>query len=186
MSRAMIMALAVLIPAGAAAAPAPVSVPVSAPPELRRITKLVGNMDRSLALYRDVLGMSVEFDTTARATTVAKVAGEPNALLRMVRLRGSDPRVGLIEFLQWLDPPLPAPAPYARRLGIGSTVLVMNVPSDGEGRCARLAQIDGVSVLAGYAVTTYPGRGGAAAVRAGGCKFFDPDGMLVELSQVLP
>ena len=183
------MIASLLLLAAQIAAPPPlpaVQAPTPAPPELRRITRIVADMDRALALYRDVLGMTVEFDTTARATTVAKVAGKPGALLRMVRLRGSDSRVGLIEFLQWLDPPLPPAAPYPHRLGIGSTVLVVSVASDGEGRCARLARIAGVSMLATYEVNTYPGRGGAAAVKSGGCKFFDPDGMLVELSHALP
>jgi catechol 2,3-dioxygenase-like lactoylglutathione lyase family enzyme len=158
---------------------APPAEPVRLPTDVRRTTMIVASIDTSLKLYRDALGMVVKSDVTTKATDVAKVVGTPGAKLRVVMLGTNDARVGWLGLLEWLDPRLPDPGPYPRRLGIGRQVIVIS--SDRiDARCAAAAAVPGVTVSSPVEDMRY----GAAAPRAPLriCKFFDPDGTLIELN----
>lgn len=156
-----------------------------APTDVRRTTMIVRDIDTSLSLYRDVLGLIVNYDAVVVTSGVALPAGAAGARVRLVLMNGNDPWVGWVGFMQWLDPALPDPGPYPRRLGIGDQVFVMNT-DDVDGRCAAAARVPGVTVTQVPRVTQYPGRDGGPPIRVKGCNFFDPDGMLVELNQIQP
>jgi uncharacterized protein YceK len=49
------------------------------PTDIRRLTIIVRDMDKSLALYRDVLGLKVNYDIMTTTSGVALPAGEPGA-----------------------------------------------------------------------------------------------------------
>ncbi len=198
-------ALALLAPllcvacATAPAAPAPLDAPaarpaaagVTAPAErvptdIRRLTILVRDMERSLALYRDVLGLKVNYDEEIIVSGVALPAGVPGNRTRLVLLNGNDPWIGWIGLMQFVDPPLPgSDAPYPRRLGPGGHVLVTNT-DDAVMRCAMARQVPGVQFTAEPRLQVYAGRGGGPDIRVMGCNFFDPDGTFIELNQILP
>jgi catechol 2,3-dioxygenase-like lactoylglutathione lyase family enzyme len=173
-------------PATAAAVPA--SPGVAAPKErlptdVRRATIIVRDMEKSLALYRDVIGLQVNYDTTVQTSGVALPAGEPGATARLVLLNANDPWVGWVGLMEWVDPAIPA-GDYPKRMGPGDVVLVLNT-DDVPGRCARAKQVPGVSFTAEARLQTYPGRNGGPEIRVMGCNFFDPDGILIELNQIL-
>jgi catechol 2,3-dioxygenase-like lactoylglutathione lyase family enzyme len=155
-----------------------------APTDIRRTTIIVRDMDRSLALYRDVLGMKVNYDTVVETSGVALPAGQPGAKARLVLLNANDGWVGWIGLMQWTDPPLPDPGPYPRRMGPGGIVIVTNT-DDVDGRCARAFALPGVTKTADARLQVYPGRNGGPEIRVRGCNFFDPDGVLIELNQIL-
>jgi catechol 2,3-dioxygenase-like lactoylglutathione lyase family enzyme len=187
MIRAMILAAAALV-AAPAAAQKPASPGVEKPAErlptdVRRATIIVRDMDASLKLYRDVVGLKVNYDTVVTTSGVALPAGEPGAKARLVLLNGNDPWVGWIGLMQWVDPPLKADA-YPKRMGPGGVVLVMNT-DDVTGRCKAARAVPGVHVTSGPRPQTYPGRNGGPEIRVMGCNFFDPDGILVEMNQIL-
>ncbi|MGQ3228938.1 MAG: VOC family protein, partial [Blastomonas fulva] len=79
---------------------------------------------------------------------------------------------------------LPDPGPYPKRMGPGGTVIVMNT-DDVDGRCAAAAKIPGVTMTAPPRMQEYPGRNGGPVIRVRGCNFFDPDGTLIEMNQIL-
>ena len=172
-----------------AQAPAATSPGVTAPAErlptdVRRATIIVRDMERSLRLYRDVIGLQANYDTVVETSGVALPAGEPGAKARLVLLNANDPFVGWIGLMQWTDPPLADPGPYPKRMGPGGVVLVLNT-DDVEGRCAAAKAVPGVTFTAEPRLQTYPGRNGGPDIRVMGCNFFDPDGILVELNQLL-
>lgn len=179
--------------AGSAAAPGaaqaePVAAGVEVPDErlptdIRRTTIIVRSIENSLRLYRDVVGMQVNYDTEVTTSGVALPAGEPGARARLVLLNSNDPWVGWIGLMEWLDPPIPA-GDYPRRMGPGDVVIVMNT-DDVEGRCEAARQVPGVTFTAPARLQVYPGRGGGPDIRVMGCNFFDPDGILIELNQIL-
>ena len=72
-------------------------------------------MDKSLALYRDVLGLKVNYDIMTTTSGVALPAGEPGAKARLVLLNSNDPWVGWIGLMQWIEPAIPAD-PYPTRM----------------------------------------------------------------------
>ncbi len=171
-------------PAGRPAA-AGVEVPAErVPTDIRRLTIIVRDMERSLRLWRDVLGLRVNYDQELTVSGVALPAGVPGNRVRLVLLNGNDPWIGWIGLMQYLDPPLADPGPPPTRLGIGGHVLVTNT-DDAVRRCAMAKEVPGVRFTAEARLQTYPGRGGGPPIRVIGCNFFDPDGTFVELNQIL-
>lgn len=171
----------------AAAAPASpgVSVPTTRlPTDIRRATIIVRDMEASLRLYRDTIGMQINYDTMVTTSGVALPAGTPGAKTRLVLLNANDPWVGWIGLMQWVDPALPDPGPYPKRMGPGGVVLVLNT-DDIEGRCKAARALPGVTFTAEPRLQEYPGRNGGPTIRVMGCNFFDPDGILIEMNQIL-
>jgi catechol 2,3-dioxygenase-like lactoylglutathione lyase family enzyme len=154
------------------------------PTDIRRVTMIVRDMDNSLKLYRDVMGLKVNYDAVLPMSGVALPAGEPGAKARLVLLNGNDPFIGWIGLMEWLDPRLPDPGPYPRRMAIGGHVIVTNT-DDLDRRCAEAAKVPGVTVTSPPRDQSYPGRNGAPPIKVRGCNFFDPDGTLIELNQLL-
>jgi catechol 2,3-dioxygenase-like lactoylglutathione lyase family enzyme len=170
-------------------APAPRAAGVEAPAErvptdIRRLTILVRDMERSLRLYRDVLGLRINYDAEITVSGVALPAGVPGNKTRLVLLNGNDPWIGWIGLMQYTDPPLPDTGPYPTRLGAGGHVLVTNT-DDAEKRCAMVKAVPGVTMTAEARLQTYEGRNGGPPIRVMGCNFFDPDGTFIELNQIL-
>jgi len=171
------------------AAPARTSPGIAAPTErlptdVRRVTMIVRSIDNSLRLYRDVLGLRINYDSEVTMSGVALPAGPPGARARLVLLNGNDPFIGWIGFMEWLEPRLPDPGPYPRRMGIGSHVIVVNT-DDVPARCAAAARVPGVTMTAEPRLQTYPGRNGGPDIRVMGCNLLDPDGTLLEINQLL-
>lgn len=154
------------------------------PTDIRRTTLIVRSIDNSLKLYRDVLGLKVNYDTEVTTSGVALPAGKPGAKARLVLLNGNDPWVGWIGLMEWTKPTLGVAKPYPRRMTYGGAVIVTNT-DDVDGRCAAAARVPGVTVTSPPRLQEYPGRNGAPPIRVKGCNFFDPDGTLVELNQLL-
>lgn len=154
------------------------------PTDVRRVTLIVRDMETSLKLYRDVVGLKINYDTVVETSGVALPAGVPGAEARLVLLNGNDPWVGWIGLMQWIDPPLADPGPYPKRMGPGGHVIVMNT-DDVDGRCAAALKVPGVVQTALPRLQTYPGRNGGPEIRVRGCNFFDPDGTLIEMNQIL-
>lgn len=154
------------------------------PTDIRRVTMIVRDMENSLKLYRDVMGLKVNYDAVLPMSGVALPAGEPGAKARLVLLNGNDPFIGWIGLMEWLDPRLPDPGPYPKRMGIGGHVIVTQT-QDVDRRCAEAALIPGVTVTGPPRDQSYPGRNGAPPIKVRGCNFFDPDGTLIELNQLI-
>jgi catechol 2,3-dioxygenase-like lactoylglutathione lyase family enzyme len=154
------------------------------PTDFRRITLIVSDIERSLALYRDVLGFEANYDSILEMSGVALPAGQPGAKARLVLLEANDPWVGWIGLLQWLGPPLDPRQDMPQRLGIGDTVMVFNTTRIDQ-RCAAIKALKSIRFTAAPSTTTYPGRGDGPDIYVRGCNFFDADGYFIELNQIL-
>jgi catechol 2,3-dioxygenase-like lactoylglutathione lyase family enzyme len=153
------------------------------PTDVRRTTIIVRDIEKSLALYQDVIGLEVNYDTTVTTSGVALPAGEPGATARLVLLNANDPWIGWIGLMEWIEPEIPA-GDYPRRMGPGDVVIILNT-DDVEGRCEAAKAVPGVTFTAEARLQVYPGRDGGEDIRVMGCNFFDPDGILIELNQIL-
>jgi len=94
------------------------------PPLVKRTTLIVCDIEKSLAFYRDVLGMSVWYDDEIVLSGVGLAAGAKGDQTRLIILKADDPVIGMIGLLEFTAPRLPEPAPR-QRLGIGDIVFVM-------------------------------------------------------------
>ena len=92
---------------------------------LKRTTLIVRDAERSLAFYRDVLGMTVWYDDEIVLSGHGLAAGGPGDRTRLVILQAEDPVIGMLGLLQFTAPPLDAPAGERQRLAIGDVVFVM-------------------------------------------------------------
>jgi catechol 2,3-dioxygenase-like lactoylglutathione lyase family enzyme len=153
------------------------------PTDVRRATLIVRDMEKSLALYRDVIGLQVNYDTTVQTSGVALPAGEPGATARLVLLNANDPWVGWLGLMEWVSPRIPA-GEYPKRMGPGDVVLILNT-DDAKKRCEMVKGLAGITFTSEARLQVYPGRNGGPDIRVMGCNFFDPDGILIELNQIL-
>lgn len=147
------------------------------PVDIRRTTLLVRDIDRSLALYRDALGLKVVYDQV--------IDGENG--VRLVLLRANDSFIGALGLMQRLSPEertkaasLPVVHEKARA---GQVILVINA-KDLDQRFPNVRKAPGVKVSAEPHRVEYPSPdGGTIPVMVS--MLWDADGYFVELNQIL-
>ncbi|WP_432201122.1 VOC family protein [Erythrobacter sp. W53] len=155
------------------------------PTDVRRASIVVRDMEGSLAFYRDVLGLEVNYDTVVELSGVNLPVGEPGTKARLVLLNGNDPYVGWIGLLHPFDPVMEdVDEPYDTRLGSGTAFLVVNT-DDAEKACEAATKIEGVTMTGPTRLQVYPGRDGRPDINVRGCNVFDPNGVAVEINQLL-
>lgn len=155
------------------------------PTDVRRASIIVRDMDKSLAFWRDALGLELNYDVEVELSGVNLPVGEPGTKARLVLLNGNDPYIGWIGLLQPLDPALPdVNEPYPTRLGSGMALMVVNT-DDADARCEAAAAVEGTLMTGPPRLQVYPGRDGRPDIRVRGCNVFDPDGIAVEINQLL-
>lgn len=175
-------AVLLLLTALSPAAPVPEAERVDI--DLRRTTLVVRDVDRSLALYRDALGMEVIYDQEIRTPRDAPDAASAERALRLVFLRANDDFVGVLGLLQYLKPVKPPANAGPEPFSTGSVVLLFNTARL-DARFAAARDTPGVRVLEAPEVVTYPGYDGAGTIAVRVSTLVDPDGFTVELNQLL-
>ena len=88
----LVLALIAITPAGTA----PVADADRVPIDLRRTTLVVADIDASLALYRDVIGMQVIYDNYIRTPRDAPSNEAAERASRLVFLRANDDFIGVL------------------------------------------------------------------------------------------
>jgi catechol 2,3-dioxygenase-like lactoylglutathione lyase family enzyme len=151
------------------------------PVDVRRVTLVVRDIERSLPLYRDALGLTVVYDQKIGAGKAADGTSTP-ATIRLVLLRANDDFVGLIGLMQRLNETAPPPPDPPTKARAGQSIVVINV-KDLETRFARIEQVPGVKISSAPTPIEYPGpNGGTIPVLFSA--IWDPDGFFVELNQL--
>ena len=150
---------------------APVPETERIPVDLRRTTLVVRDIDRSLPLYRDALGLKVIYDQVIGGTT------------RLVLLRANDDFVGVLGLMQRLNLTEPVPAPEFRKAQPGDPILVFNL-QDLETRFERISAAPDVRVAEAPRRIEYPGPGGSV-IPVLFSAVWDADGNFIELNRIL-
>ncbi len=149
---------------------------------LKRTTLMVRDAEAAARWYESVLQMKRWLDTPFTLSGIGLAAGKAGDSTRLVIMRCEDPVIGMIGLLQWVDPPMEAPADVPRRVTFGQPIFV--VSSD---------DVTGVherAVAAGTHVHTPPydwtwtdPSGSTREMR--GCSIFDRDGYFYEVNQTV-
>lgn len=95
---------------------------------VQRVTIWVRDMERSLALYRDLLGLDIVEDKTLSGPAIMGMAGYRDGQLRMVHLAPAGAEQGWIGLyaLQGAQPaPDALPPPRKDRLSLGQAAIVL-------------------------------------------------------------
>lgn len=162
------------------AAPLPESQRI--PVDLRRTTLVVRDIERSLPLYRDALGLRVIYDEKLGGPVGPD--GKPVApTTRLVLLRANDDFIGVLGLMQRLNVTDPVPEPVYRKAQPGGLILVFNV-RDLEARFERIRATPHVKVAEPPQRVEYPGPGGGV-IPVMFSAVWDADGNFIELNRIL-
>lgn len=147
---------------------------------LKRTTLIVRDAEASLRFYRDLLGFTVWYDDEVVLSGRGLAAGGAGDRTRLVIMKAKDPVIGMLGLLQWVEPPLPAPAAVRERLGIGDVVFVLQ--TDDVLEVHRRLEAAGARVFAGPYPFEIRGADGQL-LRMTSISFWDPDGYFLEMNQ---
>lgn len=166
------------------AAPAPAAAPARNPLDLRRTTLVVRDIEKSLALYRDALGMTVEYDqqlTSPGLTTRHNADGTNRS--RLVLLKANDNYIGMLGLWQFLDQTdLDKAAPDPADFTPGDIVLLFNTENL-DAAFAKASKAPGVTVVGAPSLRKYPSPKGDIEVMVS--MLTDNDGHTIELNKLI-
>lgn len=152
---------------------------------LRRQTLIVRDVERSLALYRDAIGMEVIYDNIIRRRHKTE---DREQQIRLVFLKASDDYIGVLGLVDYEhgNRAHPAHDKPVRREGFtpGNSVVLFNT-TELDQRWPAIEKTPGVEVINGPEYTEYPSYDGTGRIRVRVSRFYDPDGFLVEFNQLL-
>jgi len=163
--------------AGSFALAAPLPADQHGPVDVRRTTLLVRDIDRSLPLYRDALGLTVFYDQVLGGNE----AGDPPTS-RLVLLRANDDFIGAIGLYQRFADPDPGPV-HNRRPVAGDVIIVINA-RDLPDRFEAIRQTPGVSVHTEPEIRVYPSADGEGTIPVLFSAIYDPDGFFIEINSI--
>jgi catechol 2,3-dioxygenase-like lactoylglutathione lyase family enzyme len=148
---------------------------------IKRTTLIVRDMQTAKRWYQKVLGMTVYYDDEVVLSGVGMAAGKAGDRTHLIILQAADPEIGMIGLLQWVDPPLPAPAEIPTSVGYGNPTFV--VRSDNAHAAWEAAKELGTHIHADPHQWSIKGADGKVKhfVSIG---IFDPDGHFYELNQL--
>ena len=151
------------------------------PVDIRRTTFVVRDIDKSLLLYRDALGLKLIYDTPIGGGVDKD--GKPLApSVRLVLLRANDSFIGNLGLMQRLNQP-PAPPPEFKKAGVGQMIMVINV-ADLDQRWPKIAATPHIKVETAPTRVEYPNpAGGVIPVLFSAV--WDADGNYIELNKLL-
>lgn len=173
--------LLMLLPPMAAAKPVPDDERVSL--DLRRTTLVVRDLERSLSLYQDALGMQVVYDNVIRTPRSAASDEEADRSLRLAFMQANDDFVGVLGLMEYRKPRKSQPVSDLA-FEPGTSVLVFNV-GDLDDRWDAVTSVPGVVVLDEPTRTSYPSYDGTGTITVMVSVIRDPDGFILELNQLL-
>ena len=152
---------------------------------LRRQTLIVRDIDKSLALYRDAIGMEVIYDNVIRRPHKTENREQE---IRLIFLKANNDFIGVLGLVDY-EHNNPAHAIHSkpvRREGFspGNSVVLFNT-TELDLRWPKIEKVPGVEVINGPTYTEYPSYDGTGIIRVNVTRFYDPDGFLVEYNQPL-
>ncbi len=169
----------------AIAAPTVLAEPVPAaeriPVDIRRTTFVVRDIDKSLPLYRDALGLKVVYDQLIGGG-VDKDGKALAPSVRLVLLRANDSFIGALGLMQRLNQP-PGPPPVFAKAQAGQMIMVINV-ADLDTRWAKIEATPHIKVETTPTRIDYPQAGGGV-IPVLFSAVWDADGNYIELNKLL-
>jgi catechol 2,3-dioxygenase-like lactoylglutathione lyase family enzyme len=151
---------------------------------LRRTTFVVPDADAAARFYSEVFGWTRFYDNPVKVHQFFPPAAPHNAASHLVLLKAEDPKIGMVGFLQYLDPPFDAAVPTGRtKVRMGEAILVVQT-ADVDGIHQR-ALAAGANVIAPPTNWEVPSHDGSSSIKLRTMSMFDPNGVYSEINQHL-
>lgn len=179
LAAAVLLATASLTTGRAVAEPVPAAERI--PVDIRRTTFVVRDIEKSLPLYRDALGLKVIYDQLIGGGKNADGSVRPPSV-RLVLLRANDTFIGALGLMQRLQAP-PVPPPEFKKAGPGQMIMVFNV-TDLDTRWARIEATPHIKIDIKPERVEYPAPGGGV-IPVMFSSVWDADGNFIELNKLL-
>jgi len=155
------------------------------PLTMRRATLIVRDIDRSLALYKDAIGMEVIYDNIIRRPHKTE---DRQQEIRLVFLKANHEFIGVLGLVdyEYNNPTHPVKTKPVRKEGFtpGNSVILFNT-TEMEKRWPLIEAVPGVEILNGPTYTEYPSYDGSDIIKVNVTRFYDPDGFLVEYNELI-
>lgn len=159
----------------------PVSANERIPVDIRRVTFVVRDIDKSLALYRDTLGLKVIYDQKIGGGVDEE--GKPIApSVRLVLLQANDTFIGALGLMQRLKGEQAPPQELAKA-GPRQMIMVINI-SDLEDRWPKILATPYIKIETTPKRIEYPAPGGGK-IPVLFSAVSDADGNFIELNKLL-
>jgi catechol 2,3-dioxygenase-like lactoylglutathione lyase family enzyme len=152
------------------------------PVDVRRTTLVVRDIDKSLPLYRDALGLNVVYDQLIGGGKDKDGKVTPPAI-RLVLLRANDQFVGAIGLMQRLNQPMLPPPTEFKRPNAGGMIMVINA-KDLESRWEKIKSTPNVKIDTEPYRIEYPGPNNTV-IPVLFSSVFDADGNFIEINKLL-
>ena len=157
--------------------------PKDYPLVFRRTTLIVRDVEKSLELYRDAIGMEVIYDNLIPRPHPTE---DREQQLRLVFLKATNSFYGVLGLLEYDYGNVNKPLKPIRREGFTAQNIVLLFNSaNQETQFQKIKKIQGIEILGEPTLVKYPGYNGKDEIRVMVSKFYDPDGFIVEFNKVL-
>jgi catechol 2,3-dioxygenase-like lactoylglutathione lyase family enzyme len=149
---------------------------------VKRTTLIVRDIEISSKWYEEILDMSLYYDDTITLSGQGLAAGKKGDVTHLKIYKCSDPVIGMIGLLQWLDPELPAPEEIPTEVDYGNPTFV--VDTDNVDEVYKKALALGTHIHSEPHEWSVRGADGNI-INFITLSVFDPDGYFYEINQRL-
>lgn len=149
---------------------------------LRRTTLIVRDAEASACWYETVFAMTRWMDTPFTLSGRQLAAGAAGDRTRLILMRCEHEFIGMLGLLEWLDPPMAAPAEIPTQIAFGAPIFVVSAV-DCHATVAR-ARAAGGRIHAEPETWTVAGADGRP-IEMIGASLFDRDGYFFEVNERL-
>lgn len=157
--------------------------PKDFPLVLRRTTLIVRDVETSLSLYRDALGMEVIYDNLLKRPRKDGKEGEQT--LRLVFLKATHEFYGVLGLLEYYYGEDIEEKPVRKEGFTAQNIVLLFNSHDVKTKFTKIKQISGIEVVDELNYVEYPGYDGKSKIKVLVSTFYDPDGFLVEFNELL-
>ena len=157
--------------------------PKDFPLVMRRTTLIVRDLDTSLKLYRDAMGMEVIYDN--KLPRPRKDGKEGTQTLRLVFLKATHKYYGVLGLMEYNYGEDIEEKPIRKEGFTSQNVVLLFNSKNVKEKLKNIKAVPGIEILTEPKMVEYPSYGGGEPIKVLVSTFYDPDGFLVEFNELL-
>ncbi len=150
----------------------------------RRTTLIVRDIDKSLALYGDAMGMEIIYDQVIKRAHPFKEGKQQS--VRLIFLKALDKFQGVLGLVDYHYGEKDKEIIPIRKEGfVPQNVVLLFNSNDLDARFEKIKMVPDVDIISAPKLTQYPAYNGKDTIKVMVSKFYDPDGFIVEFNKLL-